>query len=193
MGLIRAFGSTVVITIFLLSGYLIQNKLIYPAELLMRTAESVQLYSLCYIPHGLKAICFGILGFWAALPVFIAQAISGTLIYGNDVFRSVEGGLIGTSAFIGALILFNYFRRKDIFGSIITFSFNSSNRPLILLFFTVWATVVNSIISGVYWSSSENMLFLKFAVGDLIGAMVATMGLLIVRHWLFSRVKGEKS
>jgi riboflavin transporter FmnP len=178
--------------IFLLLGYVIQNLGIYPMELQLRSYESVQLYSLCYIPHGFKAIVFGILGGWAVLPVIFAQTIGGTMVYEDTAHRALEGAIIGSGCFFLSLVSFNYYRNVPLFSRIVYFEFRSSNRPFNLLLFGFWATIVNSIVSNLYWGAAENYLFLKFAIGDLIGAFIAISLLLILRQLLYQSLIGRR-
>lgn len=178
--------------IFLLLGYAIQNIGIYPMELKLRPYESVQLYSLCYIPHGFKAIVFGILGGWAVLPVIFAQTIGGTMVYEDTAYRALEGAIIGCGCFLLSLVSFNYYRNVPLFSRIVYFEFRSSNRPFNLLLFGFWATIVNSIVSNLYWGAAENYLFLKFAIGDLIGAFIAISLLLILRQLLYQSLIGRR-
>jgi hypothetical protein len=178
--------------IFLLLGYAIQNLGIYPMELKLRSYESVQLYSLCYIPHGFKAIVFGILGGWAVLPVIFAQTIGGTMVYEDTAYRALEGAIIGSGCFLLSLVSFNYYRNVPLFSRIVSFEFRSSNRPFNLLLFGFWATLVNAIVSNLYWGAAENYLFLKFAIGDLIGALIAISLLLMLRWLLYQIIIGRR-
>lgn len=178
--------------IFLLLGYVIQNLVIYPMELQLRAFESVQLYSLCYIPHGFKAIAYGILGGWAFLPVLISQTLGGALIYEDTAYRALEGGFIGSGCFLLSLVSFNYYRNVPLLSRIVTFEFRSSNRPLNLLLFGFWATFVNAIVSNLYWGAAENHLFLKFAIGDMIGAFIVISLLLTLRQILYRNITGRR-
>jgi hypothetical protein len=180
------------VAIFLLLGFAIQNLVIYPLELWFRPYESVQLYSLCYFPHGFKAIAFGILGGWAIIPTILAQTLGGALVYGQDAYRAIEGAFIGAGCFALSLVSFNFFRKVSLFTKIISFEFRDSNRPLNLLLFAFWATLVNAIVSNVYWGAAEGYLFLKFAMGDLIGALFAVSLLLMLRQVIYERVKGYR-
>jgi len=152
----------------------------------------VQLYSLCYLPHGFKAIAFGILGGWAIIPTLLAQTLSGTLVYGVDTYRAIEGAFLGSGCFTLSLMSFNFYRKASLFTKIISFEFSDSNRPLNILLFAFWATLVNAIISNVYWGAAEDYLFLKFAVGDVIGAFFAVSMLIILRHLIYEKLKGYR-
>jgi hypothetical protein len=176
--------------IFLILGYAIQNLVIYPLELWLRPYESVQLYSLCYLPHGFKAIAFGILGGWAIIPTILAQTLGGNLVYGDDPYRAVEGALIGAGCFTLSLVSFNFYRKASLFTKIISFEFSDCNRPLNLLLFAFWATLVNAIVSNVYWGATEDYLFLKFATGDVVGAFFAVSLLIILRQLIYKKLKG---
>ena len=178
------------VVVFLLLGYVIQNLIIYPMESWLRPYESVQLYSLCYLPHGFKAIAFGILGGWAIIPTILSQTLGGTLVYGDDPYRAMEGALIGAGCFTLSLMSFNFYRKASLFTKIISFKFSDSNRPLNILLFAFWATLVNAIISNVYWGAAEDYLFLKFALGDVIGAFFAVSMLIILRHLIYEKLKG---
>ena len=178
------------VVVFLLLGYVIQNLIIYPVESWLRPYESVQLYSLCYLPHGFKAIAFGILGGWAIIPTILSQTLGGTLVYGDDPYRAIEGALIGAGCFTLSLISFNFYRKASLFTKIISFEFSDSNRPLNILLFAFWATLVNAIVSNVYWEATEDYLFLKFATGDMVGAFFAVSLLLILRQLIYKKLKG---
>jgi hypothetical protein len=180
------------VVVFLLLGYVIQNLIIYPMESWLRPYESVQLYSLCYLPHGFKAIAFGILGGWAIIPSILSQTLGGTLVYGDDPYRAIEGALIGVGCFTLSLMSFNFYRKASLFTKIISFEFSDSNRLLNILLFAFWATLVNAIISNVYWGAAEDYLFLKFALGDVIGAFFAVSMLIILRHLIYEKLKGYR-
>jgi len=183
---------TLPVVVFLLLGYVIQNLIIYPVESWLRPYQSVQLYSLCYLPHGFKAIAFGILGGWAIIPTILSQTLGGTLVYGDDPYRAIEGALIGAGCFTLSLMSFNFYRKASLFTKIISFEFSDSNRPLNILLFAFWATLVNAIISNVYWGAAEDYLFLKFALGDVIGAFFAVSMLIILRHLIYEKLKGYR-
>ena len=180
------------VVVFLLLGYVIQNLIIYPMESWLRPYESVQLYSLCYLPHGFKAIAFGILGGWAIIPSILSQTLGGTLVYGVDTYRAIEGALVGSGCFTLSLMSFNFYRKASLFTKIISFEFSDSNRLLNILLFAFWATLVNAIVSNVYWGTAEDYLFLKFALGDVIGASVAVSILIILRHLIYEKLKGYR-
>lgn len=178
---------------FLLVGYLIQNFIVYPIETLFRSAESVALYSYMYLPHGLKAITFAILGVWAVPLNFIAQTLAGVVVYGTETVRAMESAMLGTASFLAGLYLLNFSIGRSLGGGLIKFEFHQKNRLSLVVYYGIIVTFVNASVSALYWPSNEAWLSLRFMAGDFCGAMVSIGALIVARHYIWSTLRSNAS
>jgi hypothetical protein len=85
-------------------GYVFQKLALFPLETVLRFDASVELYSLVYLPHGLKSLVVMLTGSIGLVAVFFAQVAGGVLIYGSDVVRSAEASVLVSICFLLTLV-----------------------------------------------------------------------------------------
>lgn len=160
-------------------GYVFQNLVVFPLETVLRSDASVELYSLVYLPHGLKSLVVMLTGGIGLVSVFFAQLAGGVMIYGSDVVRGAEASVLGSICFLLTLVLLNQRRGASLLAPL--FSYHDSR----VNFYSavglgLCASLLNGTFSALYWGSGDTALAVMFVVGDTAGTVVAFAGLLIL-------------
>ena len=161
-------------------GYVFQKLAVFPLETVLRFNASVELYSLVYLPHGLKSLVVMLTGSIGLVAVLFAQLAGGVLIYGSDVVRGAEASVLVSICFLLTLVLLNQRRGAPLLAPL--FRYNDSR----VNFYSavglgLGASLLNGTFSALYSASRDTGLAVMFVVGDTVGTVVAFARLLI---WL---------
>ena len=160
-------------------GYVFQNLAVFPLEAALRSDASVELYSLVYLPHGLKSLVVMLTGGIGLVSVFFAQLAGGVLVYGSDVLRGAEASVLGSACFLSTLVLLNLWRGFRLLAPPFRYHDPRSNFYSVVVL-GLGASFLNGTFSALYWGSGDTALAVMFVIGDTVGTVVAFAGLLIL-------------
>lgn len=165
--------------------WLIQLYLIFPIESRLLDPAIVQVASVIFIPHGFKVLAATLTSLKALPPLFIGQCI-GMQLHTNDPALAVQYGAISMMALYIPVLLINYLERGGKLGLDQTLqpdgSFNLWRKILVV---ATISSLLNAYLATLLFGSVSNpQLWMRFLLGDVIGAVTVLGTLLIMRRLL---------
>ena len=169
--------------------FLFQKHLIFPVESFFFPIETLQLVSVLYLPHSIRVLSYYILGFFAVIPIFLAQCF--TYVYFNDasIIDSACLSFISTFSIVLGFKFF-YFINKKVYLNI-----KQKVDWKILIILSSFISIFNSFLSSFYLNFNSSFFQLsvifKFLIGDVLGMIVSMFVFIFIIKLIRIRLMNE--
>lgn len=172
------FVNQLVLLSMLLFAMLIQFQIIWPAESALLEYSHIEVASLFFLPHGLKAICIVLAGARAIIPIFMMHFITDLAIGWPLPTALITGG-VAVVVMLLPLVLINFLSHKPALEPLTLGSTKDLSLFRLVIVVAVIASLMNGAIGALrYQSSPLDLVAFKFFTGDILGTL-AVLGVLI--------------
>lgn len=174
------FINQIVLLSVLLLSMLIQFQIIWPIESELLSYSPIEVASLFFLPHGLKAICIVLIGARAIVPIFMMHFITDLAI-GWALNIALLTGVVAVFVMTLPLILINFLSHKPALEPLTLGSTKDLSLFRLVVVVAIIASLLNGAIGAIrYQDSPLDLVAFRFFTGDIIGT-IAVLGILL---WL---------